>query len=165
MSLIIEDESELTINIDYEKIADRVINEALDYEKCPYEVELNLLLTSNENIRKINNEYRNIDSPTDVLSFPMIEYEKPSDFSKLEDSTLDNFNPETGELILGDIIISVPKIVEQAEKYGHSTEREFAFLVVHSMLHLFGYDHMEANDAKIMEAKQEEILYKLEIFR
>ena len=155
MSLIIEDESELTINIDYEKIADRVINEALDYEKCPYEVELNLLLTSNENIRKINNEYRNIDSPTDVLSFPMIEYEKPSDFSKLEDSTLDNFNPETGELILGDIIISVPKIVEQAEKYGHSTEREFAFLVVHSMLHLFGYDHMEANDAKIMEAKQE----------
>lgn len=165
MSLIIEDESELTINIDYEKIADRVINEALDYEKCPYEVELNLLLTSNENIRKINNEYRNIDSPTDVLSFPMIEYEKPSDFSKLEDSTLDNFNPETGELILGDIIISVPKIVEQAEKYGHSTEREFAFLVVHSMLHLFGYDHMEANDAKIMEAKQEEILNKLEIFR
>ena len=165
MSLIIEDESELTINIDYEKIADRVINEALDYEKCPYEVELNLLLTSNENIRKINNEYRNIDSPTDVLSFPMIEYEKPSDFSKLEDSTLDNFNPETGELILGDIIISVPKIVEQAEKYGHSTEREFAFLVVHSMLHLFGYEHMEANDAKIMEAKQEEILNKLEIFR
>lgn len=165
MSLIIEDESELTINIDYEKIADRVINEALDYEKCPYEVELNLLLTSNENIRKINNEYRNIDSPTDVLSFPMIEYEKPSDFSKLEDNTLDNFNPETGELILGDIIISVPKIVEQAEKYGHSTEREFAFLVVHSMLHLFGYDHMEANDAKIMEAKQEEILNKLEIFR
>ena len=165
MSLIIEDESELTINIDYEKIADRVINEALDYEKCPYEVELNLLLTSNENIRKINNEYRNIDSPTDVLSFPMIEYEKPSDFLKLEDSTLDNFNPETGELILGDIIISVPKIVEQAEKYGHSTEREFAFLVVHSMLHLFGYDHMEANDAKIMEAKQEEILNKLEIFR
>ena len=165
MSLIIEDESELTINIDYEKIADRVINEALDYEKCPYEVELNLLLTSNENIRKINNEYRNIDSPTDVLSFPMIEYEKPSDFSKLEDSTLDNFNPETGELILGDIIISVPKIVEQAEKYGHSTEREFAFLVDHSMLHLFGYDHMEANDAKIMEAKQEEILNKLEIFR
>ena len=165
MSLIIEYESELTINIDYEKIADRVINEALDYEKCPYEVELNLLLTSNENIRKINNEYRNIDSPTDVLSFPMIEYEKPSDFSKLEDSTLDNFNPETGELILGDIIISVPKIVEQAEKYGHSTEREFAFLVVHSMLHLFGYDHMEANDAKIMEAKQEEILNKLEIFR
>ena len=165
MSLVIEDESELTINIDYEKIADRVINEALDYEKCPYEVELNLLLTSNENIRKINNEYRNIDSPTDVLSFPMIEYEKPSDFSKLEDSTLDNFNPETGELILGDIIISVPKIVEQAEKYGHSTEREFAFLVVHSMLHLFGYDHMEANDAKIMEAKQEEILNKLEIFR
>ena len=165
MSLIIEDESELTINIDYEKIADRVINEALDYEKCPYEVELNLLLTSNENIRKINNEYRNIDSPTDVLSFPMIEYEKPSDFSKLEDSTLDNFNPETGELILGDIIISVPKIVEQAEKYGHSTEREFAFLVVHSMLHLFGYDHMEANDAKIMEAKQDEILNKLEIFR
>ena len=165
MSLIIEDESELTINIDYEKIADRVINEALDYEKCPYEVELNLLLTSNENIRKINNEYRNIDSPTDVLSFPMIEYEKPSDFSKLEDSTLDNFNPETGELILGDIIISVPKIVEQAEKYGHSTEREFAFLVVHSMLHLFGYDHMEANDAKIMEATQEEILNKLEIFR
>ena len=165
VTVFFEEEGDMSLPLPCEELAVRVAGAALDFVGCPYQAQVNLLLTMNDQIREMNREFRGIDRATDVLSFPMIEYEKPSDFSKLEDSTLDNFNPETGELILGDIIISVPKIVEQAEKYGHSTEREFAFLVVHSMLHLFGYDHMEANDAKIMEAKQEEILNKLEIFR
>ncbi|MCA5011232.1 rRNA maturation RNase YbeY, partial [Clostridioides difficile] len=82
---------------------------------CPYEAEVNVLITDNEDIRQINNEYRNIDNPTDVLSFPMIEYERPSDFEYLEDAADDCFHPETGELLLGDIVISIDKVEDQAE--------------------------------------------------
>ena len=105
-----------------------------------------------------------IDNPTDVLSFPMLSYETAGDFSKLEDDDT-NFNPDTGEIMLGDIIISVDKVVEQAGNYGHSTEREFAFLILHSMLHLFGYDHMTPEDAAVMEEKQRNILEKMQILR
>ncbi|SFA71106.1 probable rRNA maturation factor [Acetitomaculum ruminis DSM 5522] len=165
MSLSIEKEVDLDLEIDYEDIAKLVIEKALDYENCPYESEINLILTDDEGIRVINKEYRNIDRATDVLSFPMVDYEFPSDFSKLEDYTDDYFNPETGELVLGDIIISIPKVYEQAENYGHSIKREFAFLVCHSMLHLFGYDHMEESEASIMEKKQADILEQLGITR
>ena len=88
----------------------------------------------------------------------MIHFEKDSDFSHVEESVEDFFNPETGELILGDIVISVEKIVEQAQKYGHSQRRELAFLIAHSMLHLCGYDHMEEKEREYMEQKQREIL-------
>ena len=144
--------------MDYEKIIHEIIPAALDYEECPYEAEVNVILTDNDAIQEINREYRKIDAPTDVLSFPMIEYEKESDFSHVEDSVEDYFNPESGELILGDIIISVEKVIEQAEKYGHSRERELAFLIAHSMLHLCGYDHMVDEERVIMETKQREIL-------
>ncbi|MDF2887355.1 MAG: hypothetical protein K0R23_1740 [Lacrimispora sp.] len=158
MTINIEYEAEKKLNIPYEEIITNVIEEAIDYEDCPYEAEINVLITDNEDIRQINQEYRNIDSPTDVLSFPMIEYEKPSDFDHLEEAGYDSFNPETGELLLGDIVVSVDKVEEQAEKYGHSIERELAFLIAHSMLHLFGYDHMEEDERLVMEQKQEEIL-------
>ena len=102
-----------------------------------------MTLTDNEGIHAINKEYRQIDRPTDVLSFPMLSYETPGDFSFLSDENEDDFNPDTGEVMLGDIIISVDKVKEQALEYGHSEKREFAFLITHSMLHLFGYDHME----------------------
>ena len=75
------------------------------------------------------------------------------------------FNPDSGELVLGDIIISLDKVVEQAEKYGHSSRRELAFLVAHSMMHLFGYDHMESTEAEVMEKKQEDVLQILGITR
>lgn len=96
--------------------------------------------------------------PTDVLSFPMVDYEKPSDFDHVEDAVEDYFNPETGELMLGDIVISVDKVEEQAEKYGHSQTRELAFLVAHSMLHLCGYDHMVDEERLVMEDRQRQIL-------
>ena len=83
----------------------------------------------------------------------------------MEEEEADCFEPESGELLLGDIIISAPKVIEQAEKYGHSIRREFAFLIAHSMLHLCGYDHMEENEARIMEQKQEQVLEKLGITR
>lgn len=158
MTINIEYEAEKKLDIQYEDIIKRVVEDSLDYEDCPYEAEVNVLITDNEDIRQINNEYRNIDNPTDVLSFPMIEYERPSDFEYLEDAADDCFHPETGELLLGDIVISIDKVEEQAEKYGHSQTRELAFLVAHSMLHLCGYDHMEEEEREIMERKQEEIL-------
>ena len=131
---------------------------SLDYEKCPYEAEVNVILTDNETIREINRDHRQIDSATDVLSFPMVDYEVPSDFDHVEDAVEDYFNPETGELMLGDIVISVEKVEEQAEKYGHSQTRELAFLVAHSMLHLCGYDHMEEEERLLMEERQRAIL-------
>ena len=100
-------------------------------------------------------------------AFYLPEYvdENAGDFSKLEDDYDDNFNPDTGEIMLGDIIISVDKVLEQAESYGHTTKREYAFLIVHSMLHLFGYDHMTPEEAAVMEAKQKQILDEMNITR
>ena len=158
MTVEIEYEAKRRLELPYETIINDVIEEAMDYEDCPYEAEVSVTLTDNEAIREINREHRGIDSPTDVLSFPMVDYERPADFDGLEDHAEDYFNPETGELMLGDIIVSVDKVEEQAEKYGHSQARELAFLVAHSMLHLFGYDHMEEDERLVMEKKQAEIL-------
>ena len=158
MTITIEYEAEKQLDLPYEDIIRDVVNESLDYEKCPYEAEVNVILTDNQAIQEINREHRQIDSPTDVLSFPMVDYEAPSDFDHVEDAVEDYFNPETGELMLGDIVISVDKVEEQAEKYGHSQTRELAFLVAHSMLHLCGYDHMEEEERLLMEARQNEIL-------
>ena len=165
MTITIEEEVQIPFSFDYKETANRVINAAIDSENFPYESEINLFLVDNETIAEMNQNYREIERPTDVLSFPMIAYDTPGDFSKIEDSTEDNFNPDTGELILGDIVISVPKVLEQAEEYGHSTEREFAFLITHSMLHLFGYDHMKPEETAIMEYKQKAILDSLQITR
>ena len=161
MTLDIQYETQKQLPVDYEEIITKVVNASLDYQKCPYEIELNVTLTDNEEIHKINKEFRDIDRPTDVLSFPMIEYQEAGDFAWLEEheEELDDcFNPETGELVLGDIVISVEKVIVQAQEYGHSLERELGFLVAHSMLHLFGYDHMEDDERIVMEQKQEEIL-------
>lgn len=165
MTLNIEYENiENKLDIDYKEIIKNTINEVIEYEGCPYETEINVILTDNENIQEINNEFRNINKPTDVLSFPMIEYKKPSDFSELEKEN-DCFNPETGELVVGDIVISVDKVYEQAENYGHTIVRELAFLVAHSMLHLFGYDHIDEQERIVMENKQREILNNIGITR
>lgn len=165
MSFFLEEEVEVDFDFDYRQIAEKVINYCIEREKFPYEAEINLTLTDNEGIHIINKEYRDIDRATDVLSFPMLSYETPGDFSFLMDENDDDFNPDTGEAILGDIIISVDKVREQAEEYEHSELREFAFLITHSMLHLFGYDHMEPEEAEVMENKQRQILDELSITR
>ena len=166
MTINVENERAVSLpEVDTEETARRVIEASLDYEGCPYEAEVNLLLTDNEGIRALNREYRHIDRPTDVLSFPVLEFEAPADFSAAEQEELDCFHPETGELVLGDIIISVEKVIEQAEKYGHSREREYAFLIAHSMLHLMGYDHEVPEEAEVMEKRQAAILESLHILR
>ena len=166
MNLLIEKETDDSFDFDYEEAAKSIIEQALDYLKCPYEVQLNLTLTDNEGIHVINKEYRQIDRPTDVLSFPLVDYPEPNVFpDNLEEMAEDYFDLDTGELMLGDIIISVEKCKGQAKEYGHSELREYSFLIVHSMLHLFGYDHMEDDERLVMEEKQREILDKAGIFR
>jgi probable rRNA maturation factor len=165
MSFYLEEECGVPFEFDYVALAEKVVSFCLEHEQFPYEAEVNLTLTDNEGIQSINSEYRQIDRPTDVLSFPMLSYEAPGNFSFLLEEQEDDFNPDTGEALLGDIVISVDKVKEQAESFGHSEEREFAFLITHSMLHLFGYDHMEPEDAGIMEEKQRQILEELQILR
>lgn len=158
MTIAIEYETDKPLAIPYEDIIRDVIPAVLDGEKCPYEAEVNVLLTDNAAIREMNRDYRGIDAPTDVLSFPNIEFERESDFSHVEDAAEDYFDLDTGELVLGDMVISVEKVAEQAENYGHSQERELAFLVAHSTLHLCGYDHMKEAERERMEEKQRQIL-------
>ncbi len=165
MTFYVENETNQKLPFSIEELFDRVARKCLDFENCPYEVEITLILTDNSSIQEINKENRDIDAPTDVLSFPMLSLNRPSDFSSVEEDIEDCFNPESGELLLGDIIISIDKSIQQAEEYGHSLEREIAFLIAHSMLHLFGYDHMIPEDAAIMESKQKQILSELGINR
>ncbi len=155
MTIDISYETDIELDIPYEDIIRQMVVAALDYENCPYEAEVSVTVVDDKEIQEINKTYRNIDKATDVLSFPMYEYEKAADFDNLDDSA---FNPESGELLLGDIVISAEKVTAQAKEYGHSKEREFAFLLVHSMLHLLGYDHMEEEERLVMESKQKEIL-------
>lgn len=164
MTLYFEDEGELTLDLPCEELAKTVIEAVLDYEECPYEAEVSLLLTMNDEIQKMNAEFREIDRATDVLSFPMVDYEKAGEFDFLEEAD-EYFHPESGELMLGDIVISKEKVIAQAEEYGHSEKREYAFLIAHSMLHLLGYDHMEEEERLCMEAKQKDILNGLNIIR
>ena len=164
MTLFFEEEGELTLPLPCEELASKVIEASLDYVECPYDVEVNLLLTMNQEIHQMNMDFRQIDRPTDVLSFPMVDYEEAGNFDFLEEAD-EYFHPESGELMLGDIVISKEKVIAQAEEYGHSIEREYAFLIAHSMLHLFGYDHMEEEERIEMEAKQKDILENLNILR
>ncbi len=164
MTVLIEEETEVIFPFDYKKLAEEIVETVIEAENFPYEAEVSLLLVSIETIQEINREYRKIDSATDVLSFPMVNYEFPGDFSKLEEQE-DNFNPDTGEALLGDIVLCVDKVKEQATNFGHSEKREYAFLIMHSMLHLFGYDHMTKEEAVVMEEKQKKILNQMGILR
>lgn len=165
MTFYVENETDENFPFSVEETSEKVILAVLQEENCPYEVQVNLLLTDNEGIRSFNSQHRGIDKETDVLSFPNLDFEKESDFSACNGKEADCFDPDTEELILGDIIISVDKVKEQALNYGHSEEREFAFLVAHSMFHLCGYDHMTDEEAKRMEEKQEAVLLQLGITR
>lgn len=165
MTITIEEEVKIPFSFDYKELTERVINGALDFIECPYEAEVSVLFTDNSSIREINKENREIDAPTDVLSFPIGEYPVPGDFDALEEEQPEVFHPETGELMLGDIVISVERVVSQAEEFGHSEERELGFLLAHSVLHLCGFDHMEEEERLVMEEKQRQIMDTLHIYR
>ncbi|MBQ9267555.1 MAG: rRNA maturation RNase YbeY [Clostridia bacterium] len=140
-----------------EKLIKQVVKKVLEAEEIKHDVDVYITLTNNEEIHKINKEYRDVDRPTDVLSFPMYEREEIPGLK--EDKQSDE------EEILGDIIVSVEKVKEQAEEYGHSFERELAYLVTHGMLHILGYDHMIEEEKKVMRAREEAILSDMGILR
>ncbi len=166
MSVIISKEVKEEFEFDYEKVINDVIEASIEYIKCPYECMVEVDIVNNDEIQQINNEFRNIDNPTDVLSFPLVEYEIAGNFDFLEnEASFVNFEPESGELVLGNIILSYDKILSQAKEYGHDIKRELAFLVAHSMFHLFGFDHMEDEERKEMEKMQEDVLVSLNIIR
>ena len=164
MSLYLEEEGNVRLKLDTQALAEQVVESALTLMGCPFEAEVSLLLTTDGGIREINRQQRNLDRPTDVLSFPMLSLSRPADWEEVG-SCQGAFHPETGELLLGDIVLSKDRVAAQAEEYGHSLCREYAFLLVHSLLHLLGYDHQTPEEARQMEALQEELLQKMGITR
>lgn len=166
MTFYVENEVEAEFDFDTEEVAKTVASKVLEEEGCEHEVEISLIITDDEGIREMNSEFREIDKPTDVLSFPNVSYDEPGDFSVMDgEQQVDLLNPDTGNIMFGDIVVNEKRVRSQAEEYGHSEKREFAFLIAHSMLHLCGYDHMEPEEAAVMEAKQENVLNLLGITR
>lgn len=143
----ISNEQEITLSSDLDSLINSAVLSVLDCEKFSGDAEVNVTLVDGEKIKALNNEFRNIDKETDVLSFPLGE-----------DGVYD-INPENGAFMLGDVVISVDRALKQAEEFGHSIEREIAYLTVHSILHLLGFDHIdEGENKKIMRAKEEAAL-------
>ena len=157
MTSFIDIDDDIHFDFDCRELTLGLLTSVCDAENCPYDASINLYITHSETVRVYNKEYRGIDNTTDVLSFPALNIIE-GDFGSVEDDVAGNFDPESGELILGDIVINADRVYSQAEEYGHSVMREFAFLLTHSLYHLCGYDHETAEEARIMEKKQEEIL-------
>lgn len=155
MKVIIEkiNESE-AVAPEIDAVIDKAINGVIKHFGLTQEIEISVLFTDAEGIKQINNDYRNVDSVTDVLSFPQFEYETPG---VLE------IDFEQGSIPLGDIVLNLEKIYSQAEEFGHSREHEAGYLTIHSMLHLLGYDHMIDEDKKIMRDKEKIIVSELGI--
>ena len=142
-------------NIEYETIIEKVLKECFQTEGLENsKIYVSITLTTPENIKRLNKQYRNIDSETDVLSFPMFEK-----------SEIDNLKNQQFEDTLGDIVISIERVKEQAVEYQHSFEREFAYMIVHGFYHLMGEDHINTQDKIVMREKEENILNKLNIVR
>lgn len=159
VEFVLENDQEL-VSITEEQVAElkRVCEAVMELEECNFDAEISLTFTDNEGIREINREYRDIDRATDVLSFPMLEF---------DDGEADaEYETEEGLVMLGDIVISAERALEQAQSLNHSLRRELAFLTAHSMLHLLGYDHVDdAEGERIMIEKQNTVLDGLGITR
>ena len=155
MTLLIDNRTNFELTDEIKEMLERVCLKSLQYEEFNEDCEISLSIVTNDEIHDINKQFRNIDSPTDVLSFPQLTFEEG------EEADVN----ENGEIVLGDIIISIDRAKEQAEEYGHSLKRELAFLSVHSMLHLMGYDHMVPEEEEDMFRRQKEILIEAGIPR
>lgn len=165
MSVYIENDENYSFDFDIQELIDSLLTAVLKDANLILPVELNVVITDDEGIRQVNKEFRGIDKETDVLSFPALEYETPADFSLIDFDDCSYYNPDTDDLILGDMMLSYDRVVYQANEYGHSIKREVAFLVLHSLLHLLGYDHIEEAEEIIMREKQTGILESLGIMR
>lgn len=152
-------QDKLPIDADIKDTIEQVILKTLDAEDCDFSAEVSVTIVDSKTIREINKNERDIDAVTDVLSFPMLEFDENGNVINSD------FDMDGENLLLGDIVICAERAKEQALEYGHSFKREMAFLTVHSMLHLLGYDHMDEQEEKIMSSRQEEILSMLGITR
>ncbi len=150
-------EEECTI----QPLIEKVLEKGAELENIPFDAEVSVCFTDNEEIRQINYEQRGIDKATDVLSFPMLELVPGKEY----EVGPEDLDPETGRVYLGDIVISSERAEEQAKEYGHSIERETAFLAIHSLLHLLGYDHMNDEERKEMRLHEEAVLTALSLTR
>lgn len=159
-------QSKLKVTKEFQEFIESTIEFALKEEEVKCETQISLIFVDNDEIKDINRETRSIDKETDVLSFPMIDYEKRKVFKEqYSNYEFDETYFDGEELVLGDIVISLEKAVEQSEEYNHSYDREAAYLAVHSVLHLLGYDHMEEDEKQVMRDREEAILNKLNITR
>ena len=165
MKIYLDNTTDTEFDFDHNKVAEDVCREVLEQENCPFDCEINITITDNATIREINRQTRDIDKETDVLSFPGLFFDEPGIFDENIKDKADCTDPENGLIILGDIVLSADKIFAQAKEYGHSVKREYAFLIAHSMLHLCGYDHIEEDEATVMEKKQKAVLDRLCITR
>jgi probable rRNA maturation factor len=159
-------QNKLEVTEELVKLLENVTNTVLEAEEVKVSCEISIILVDNEEIRNLNREYRNIDRETDVLSFPMLDYEAERVYKEvyaLEEHDESDF--DGGELVLGDMALSLEKAFEQSVEYGHTFMREVAYLTVHSILHLLGYDHMKEDEKLKMRAVEESILEKLMITR
>ncbi len=165
MTVYLEDESGYDFDFSVRGQLDKLIRSVAEYIQCPYELEVSVSIVTKDMIHEMNRQFREADRPTDVLSFPMMEYDRPADFEGEAFSRSMAVSPDTEELVLGDIVLCAEVIHEQAQEYGHSELREFSFLTVHSMLHLFGYDHIDEGEREEMEKEQRAIMEQLKIYR
>lgn len=157
VEFILENETDRSVGEDMVEELVKVCEEVMKNEECNFDAQISFTFTDNESIREINREYRGIDKATDVLSFPMLEFDGETDAE---------YETEDGMVLLGDIVISLERAQEQAEEYGHSMRRELAFLTAHSMLHLLGYDHVDDPEGeRQMIEKQNAALNALNITR
>lgn len=147
-------------------IINEVCEQSLKAEEMNVPYQISLLFVDNEEIREINRDTRGIDKATDVLSFPMLDYPQNKVFKEVyKDTKFNEIYLDGDELVLGDMVLSLERAKEQSIEYNHSFNREVCYLVVHSILHLLGYDHMEDEEKKVMRKREEEILGKLNITR
>ncbi|MBN1057740.1 rRNA maturation RNase YbeY [Clostridium botulinum] len=159
-------QEKMEVSDEFTNHLEKVIEFTLKEEDVNIPSEISLLFVDNEDIREINNETRNIDRATDVLSFPMLDYPEKKVFKEVyTENDFSEADFDGDDLVLGDIVLSLERALEQSKEYNHSYEREASYLVVHSVLHLLGYDHMEEDDKVKMRKREEEILTALDIRR
>lgn len=160
MTVMIDNRQNINDTGGVQELIEQTINKALECEEIKIGCQVSVTFVDNEQIREINREYRNIDAPTDVLSFPMLDNK-----ADLDRQDITNLDMDTGDAVLGDIVLSLQKALEQSQEYGHSYEREIAFLTVHGVLHLLGYDHETETDRIRMREREEHILEQLNLKR
>ena len=141
-----------------EETARKVLASFMEVTGCPYECAVEVILVGPSDIQEMNRQFRGIDRVTDVLSFPAADYAFPGDFAAAAENEADAFDPDSGELLLGDVVLCKDRILSQAKEYGHTVKREYAFLLAHSLLHLIGYDHETAGEREAMEQEQKRIM-------